>query len=151
MTHFAVLFATLIHDVDHSGVSNGQRGVEEPHLAATYKEKSIAEQNSIDLAWNELSLSKYANLRQCQFATNDELTRFRQLTVNLVMATDIFEEDMKALRSRRWDKAFHRDAVPSEHRFTPCSLEEDKNMKATIVIEHIVSVAAGERGHHCAC
>ena len=134
-----MLFATLIHDVDHSGVSNAQRGEEEPQMAALYQNKSIAEQNSIDLAWNELSASKYTNLRHCLFTTNDELTRFRQLTVNLVMATDIFEKNMKELRSKRWDKAFHRDNVSSERNFTTCSLEEDKNMKATIVIEHIVS------------
>jgi hypothetical protein len=27
---------------------------EEPNLAATYKNKSVAEQNSVDLAWNAL-------------------------------------------------------------------------------------------------
>lgn len=142
LTHFAVLFATLIHDVDHSGVSNAQRGVEEPEMAQMYMDKSIAEQNSIDLAWAELSRSKYENLRKCMCATANELLRFRQLTVNLVMATDIFEKDMKALRSRRWDKAFHRDAASRDRQITPLSMEEDRNMRATIVIEHIVRAIA---------
>jgi hypothetical protein len=140
LTHFAVLFATLIHDVDHSGVSNAQRGIEEPELATSYNNKSIAEQNSIDLAWQELSQSKYANLQKCLFATKDELIRFRQLTVNLVMATDIFEKDMKELRSRRWEKAFHHKPASLERKITPHTLEEDNNMRATIALEHIVSI-----------
>ena len=139
LTHFAVLFATLIHDVDHSGVSNAQRGVEEPELAEKYKNKSVAEQNSIDLAWSELSEGKYENLRQCLCATEDELRRFRQLVVNLVMATDIFDKDMKELRNRRWDKAFHKTEESRHRRITKMSMEEDRNRRATIVIEHIVS------------
>lgn len=141
LTHFAVLFATLIHDVDHSGVSNGQRGIEEPNLAKIYHNRSIAEQNSIDLAWDELSRAQYQNLRKCICATEDELQRFRQLTVNLVMATDIFDKDMKELRNRRWNKAFHRNAASRERTITPLSMEEDRNMRATIVIEHIVSLS----------
>jgi hypothetical protein len=139
LTHFAVLFATLIHDVDHSGVSNAQRGLEEPELAEKYKNKSVAEQNSIDLAWSELSEERYENLRQCLCATGDELRRFRQLVVNLVMATDIFDKDMKELRNRRWDKAFHKTEESRHRRVTNINMEEDRNMRATIVIEHIVS------------
>jgi hypothetical protein len=138
LTHFAVLFATLIHDVDHSGVSNAQRAVEEPELADKYKHKSIAEQNSIDLAWSELSQERYGNLRQCLCATIVELRRFRQLIVNLVMATDIFDKDMKELRNRRWDKAFHKTEESRHRRLTTMTIEEDRNMRATIVIEHIV-------------
>lgn len=51
-----------------------------------------------------------------------------------VMATDIFEKDMKATRNARWDKVFHSNIGSSldDIEFT--------NMKATIVIEHIVSL-----------
>ncbi|KAG7352534.1 family 3 adenylate cyclase [Nitzschia inconspicua] len=141
LTHFAVLFATLIHDVDHSGVSNGQRGIEEPEMAALYRNKSIAEQNSIDIAWHELSKERYKNLRKCICATEDELRRFRQLIVNLVMATDIFDKDMKELRNRRWNKAFYRDVNNRERTITLHSMEDDRNMRATIVIEHIIQAA----------
>jgi hypothetical protein len=138
IAHFAVLFATLIHDVDHTGVSNAQRSLEEPVMAVKYKNKSVAEQNSVDLAWEELSRSDYTNLRQCICATEVELRRFRQLIVNLVMATDIFDKDMKELRNRRWDKAFHRDSSSGVREITPLSMEVDRNTRATIVIEHIV-------------
>jgi hypothetical protein len=84
LTHFAILFATLIHDVDHTGVSNTQRSKEEPQLSAKYKDKSVAEQNSVDLAWSLLMRPEYANLQRCIFVTLAELKRFRQLVVNLV-------------------------------------------------------------------
>jgi 3'5'-cyclic nucleotide phosphodiesterase len=110
-------------------------------MAEAYQNRSIAEQNSIDLAWCELSREKYQNLTKCICATENELRRFRQLTVNLVMATDIFDKNMKKLQNRRWDKAFHyrSAATSSERPITPLSLEEDRNMRATVVIEHIVS------------
>lgn len=83
LTHFAILFATLIHDVDHTGVSNAQRSME-PQLSARYRDKSVAEQNSVDMAWSLLMRSEYSNLQRCIFGTLAELKRFRQLVVNLV-------------------------------------------------------------------
>jgi hypothetical protein len=46
LTQFAIVFSALIHDVDHSGVPNGQLAVENPELAQLYKNQSIAEQVS---------------------------------------------------------------------------------------------------------
>lgn len=57
LTQFAVVFSALIHDVDHAGVSNMLLMKEKPRLAALYKNKSCAEQNSVDLAWNLLMVS----------------------------------------------------------------------------------------------
>jgi len=47
LTQFAVVFSALIHDVDHYGVSNGQLIKENAPVAAVYKNKSVAEQNSM--------------------------------------------------------------------------------------------------------
>jgi len=54
LTQFAVVFSALIHDADHAGVPNMILMKEKPRLAALYKNKSCAEQNSVDLAWNLL-------------------------------------------------------------------------------------------------
>jgi hypothetical protein len=78
----AVKFSALIHDVDHRGVSNMQLMVEEPNMAHIYSNKSIAEQNSLDLAWDVLMQDAFDNLRACIFNTETELMRFRQLIVN---------------------------------------------------------------------
>ena len=56
LTRFAVVFSALIHDVDHTGVSNAQLVKEKTKLAIDYNNKSVAEQNSVDVAWGEYSI-----------------------------------------------------------------------------------------------
>lgn len=141
LTQFAVVFSALVHDVDHSGVSNMQLAKENPELATTYRNKSIAEQNSVDLAWDLFLDPMYKDLQKCIASDHREQKRFRQLVVNSVMATDIFDKDMKELRNKRWDKAFHRDAALRQQNTTNFSLDDDRNMKATIVIEHIIQAS----------
>ena len=111
LTHFTVVLSALIHDVDHKGVSNPQLAKEQPELGEKYRQKSVAEQNSVDLSWELLMKPKYADLQKCIFATKDEFFRFRQLIVNTVLATDIFDPELKALRNMRWDRAFHSDEL----------------------------------------
>ncbi|CAJ1957210.1 unnamed protein product [Cylindrotheca closterium] len=135
LTHFAIMFATLIHDVDHTGVSNPRRNQEQPLLAEKYKSRSVAEQNSVDMAWDLLMEDRFQRLRRCLFATKAELKRFRQLVVNLVMATDIFEKEMKSIREARWARVFRSDISDS------VSSAEFRNLKAAIVIEHIIQAA----------
>lgn len=140
ITQFAVVFSALIHDVDHRGVPNTQLGEERKDLAEKYKSKSIAEQNSVDIAWELLMKSKYDDLRAAICATDDERKRFRQIVVNTVMATDIMDKDLKTLRNNRWDKAFKKGDADSN----PLEEENDDtavNRKATIVIEHLIQAS----------
>eukprot|EP00980_Cylindrotheca_fusiformis_P023290 scaffold10332_cov101-Cylindrotheca_fusiformis.AAC.1 len=129
LTQFAIIFSAIIHDVDHHGVSNEQLVKENNRLASMYKGKSVLEQNSIDLAFELFSSGTFPALVSCVCASQAEFNRFRQLVVNSVMATDIFDEELVALRNSRWAKAF--------------SLEEESvvDVKATIVIEHIMQAA----------
>jgi hypothetical protein len=106
LTQFACVFSVLIHDANHPGVPNTQLCRENSNLAAFYRRKSVAEQNSVDLAWGLLMPEDYCDLRAVIFATTAEKNRFRQLIVNSVMATDIMDKDLKALRNNSWDKAF---------------------------------------------
>jgi 3'5'-cyclic nucleotide phosphodiesterase len=106
LTQFAVVFAALVHDVDHPGVGNGQLAAENDPMAALYSDGSPAEQNSVSIAWNLLMSGTYRDLRSCLFASEADLKRFRQLVVNAVLATDIFDPDLKAFREARWGKAF---------------------------------------------
>jgi hypothetical protein len=48
LTQFSIVFAALIHDVDHPGVSNAQLANEKSAIATLYRNKSVAEQNSGD-------------------------------------------------------------------------------------------------------
>jgi hypothetical protein len=134
LTQFACVFSALIHDVDHSGVPNSQLIKEDTKLAAFYKGKSIAEQNSVDLAWDLLNEDSYSSLRAAIYRDDVERKRFRQLVVNLVMATDIMDADLKILRNARWNKAFSEASLQE-------SMVQSTNRKATIVIEHLIQAS----------
>lgn len=133
LTQFAVVLSALIHDVDHPGVPNSQLSKEETQLASMYRDKSVAEQNSVDLAWTLLMEGNFRNLRQCIYRTEAEFHRFRKLVVNTVLATDIMDKELGGLRKERWNKAFSEEIV--EDQMTAV------NRKATIVIEHIIQAS----------
>jgi hypothetical protein len=84
---------------------------------------------------------RYKDLQACIYTTEEEHKRFRQLVVNSVMATDIFDKDMKAIREKRWDKAFHIGMESTTHQLGSLNIDKDTNMKATIVIEHIIQAS----------
>jgi hypothetical protein len=92
--------------VDHPGVPNSILVKEQTSLAAVCKNKSVAEQNSVDLAWNLLMDDSFVDLRQILYTTEEELTRIRQLIVNSVMATDIMDEELGAFRKTRLVRFF---------------------------------------------
>ena len=142
------MFAALIHDVDHPGISNQQLIEEQDNeMAIMYNNQSIAEQNSIDYAWGLLMDDSYDEFRTCIFGNdneNSELQRFRKLLVNCVLATDIFDSKLQSLRNTRWEKAFssHADNNTTTNNSEDDD-EDDKDMtdlKATIVIEHMMQV-----------
>ena len=135
ITQFAVILAALIHDVDHSGVPNATLVREGARIATVYKGKSIAEQNSVDIAWDLLMDGAYTDLRRAIYQTEHEYRRFRQLIVNSVMATDIMDKDLGLQRKNRWNKAFTEGFNEREDQQTMI------NRKATIVIEHILQAS----------
>ena len=114
-------------DNEHSTLTNSPI-----NLAYT----SVAEQNSTELAWEMLMEPAYKDLQKCIYTNEEEQKRFRQMVVNIVLATDIFDKDMTAIRNRRWDKAFHRDDKAIQ-----LTQEEDANLKATIVIEYLMQAS----------
>eukprot|EP00980_Cylindrotheca_fusiformis_P014230 scaffold3752_cov137-Cylindrotheca_fusiformis.AAC.4 len=137
LTQFTVVFSALIHDVDHPGVPNTQLVKEKSRWAQIYK-KSVAEQKSVDMAWDMLMSDEYTALRACIYQTEDELRRFRQLVVNTVMATDIADKELQALRKARWEMAFSN--VDSASKSLDHSVESE-DRKATIVIEHLIQAS----------
>lgn len=139
LTQFAVVFSALLHDVDHPGVPNAQLVKEATETACHYKNKSIAEQNSIDLAWNLLLEDDYQDLRRTIYTTTQELQRFRQMVVNTVMATDIMDKDLKKLRNDRWERAF--SSVDDDSCCTMGSQKTQIDRKAMIVIEHLIQAS----------
>eukprot|EP00980_Cylindrotheca_fusiformis_P000327 scaffold78_cov96-Cylindrotheca_fusiformis.AAC.6 len=134
LTQFSVVFSAIIHDMDHPGVPNAQLVKEKTRSAQIYK-KSVAEQNSVELAWGMLMGEEYKALRACIYQTEDDLRRFRQLVVNTVLATDIVDKELQALRKSRWETAFA-DAPTNQN-----SGVSSDDCKATIVIEHLIQAS----------
>jgi class 3 adenylate cyclase len=136
ITQFAIVFSALVHDVDHMGVSNSQLLQENTPTAHRYKGKCIAEQNSIEVAWNVLMQSTFSALRECIASTTEELKHFRKVLVHSVLATDIFDKDVKALGDLRWTRTF---SNPEANK----TLAQDKCMdrKAAIVIELVMQAS----------
>jgi len=105
-----------------------------------YNDRSVAEQNSLVIAWNLLMSDRFAKLRNTICTTATELTRFRELAINAVMATDIVDKELKQLRNNRWDKAFKRDNsyINLQDLEEEDETQESINRKATIVTEHVL-------------
>jgi hypothetical protein len=61
LKRFSVLFAALIHDCDHTGVPNAQLVKEGIPMVELYNGKSVAEQNSLDIAWDLLLEPSFQN------------------------------------------------------------------------------------------
>lgn len=144
LTQFSCAWSALIHDVDHTGVPNTQLVKENTTLAQLYKNRSVAEQNSLDLSWKLFMDKRYDDFRKLLCPTVVELRRFRQLVVNCVMATDIMDRELKILRNNRWERAFNPShnapvaSAPDQHRE---SAKHQVDRKATIVIEHLIQAS----------
>lgn len=108
-----------------------------------YGERSVAEQNSLVLAWDLLMSKRFTKLRNTICASATEMTRFRELAINAVMATDIVDKELKQLRNKRWEKAFKKDPISdiSENGEEEIESRESINRKATIVIEHLIQAS----------
>jgi class 3 adenylate cyclase len=135
LTEFALVFSALIHDVEHPGYSNAQLAKEDAPLVKKYGKKSVAEQNSVDIAWILLMKPAYKDLRSCIYSTKAELDLFRQLVVNLVIATDIMDKDSFNERNKRWEKSFKTVKTSTKNDGNSC------NRKATLVLEHLMQAS----------
>jgi hypothetical protein len=90
------------------------------------------EQHSFTLAFELLMEDSFSELRAQLFDSQEEFNRFEQLCINCVIATDVFDKDLKLFREQRWDAAFATAGVQS------LTAEETWQCKATIAIEYII-------------
>jgi 3'5'-cyclic nucleotide phosphodiesterase len=136
LMQFSIVFAALIHDVGHTGLTNKELIDSKSPVASRYREKSVAEQNSVDVAWGVLMEDEFADLRDCIGCGDPELRRFRQMIVNATLATDIADKELQTWRKTRWSAAFSNDSEDQESEHW---LVNDR--KATIVFEYIIQAA----------
>jgi 3'5'-cyclic nucleotide phosphodiesterase len=126
MLEFGVVFSALIHDVAHLGMSNQLLIQDTLPIAQQYKNRSVAQQNSIDIAWRLLMQPEYVDLRKCIFPTVKDHQRFRQIVVNAVLATDINDNYLTSRRLHNFMYVFNQEK----------SLPSSLSRKAAILIEY---------------
>jgi hypothetical protein len=139
LAQFACVFAALVHHVQHPGVSNSQLIAEGSALAQSFEFRSVCEQNAVNVVWKLLNDDAFPDLRRAICATQAEVKRFRQLLVNLVLATDTLDIDMRYARDSRWENAFRKDASDGKiggHLYS---------QRATVLAE--ILVQAADIGH----
>jgi hypothetical protein len=134
LTKFAIVFSALIHDLDHDGVSNMQLVQEQHPIAVTYDGLSPMEQHSFNNAFELLMEDSYKELRAALYDTQEEFNRFRQLCINCVIATDVFDKDLQSLREDRWNKVFSGES-------SSLTDKEAWHCKATITVEYIIQAS----------
>lgn len=77
---------------------------------------------------------QYEALRGAIYQTVDELTRFRNVVICCVFATDKSNEEMVGFRQERWEQAFADGA-------TKGSSQEVRNLRVTALTEHIMQAS----------
>ncbi|KAL7560186.1 hypothetical protein ACA910_016613 [Epithemia clementina (nom. ined.)] len=110
---FAVIFAALIHDVEHQGIPNRQLAAENDRLAVLYNDQSIAENWSLYIAFSELLQDEFVELRQVLFGSDldspahaEQYHNFRKMVINMVLSTDIASPERTQVGKSKWKEAF---------------------------------------------
>ena len=142
LTQFAMAFSALIHHVDHYGVPNAQLVKEKVEIVELYGNQCVAEQNSVNVAWELLMENGYEALRGCIYTTQSELNHFRQVVVTCVMATDVSNRSAIATRGKRWKNAFEtsKHVIGNEDANDP-SIAEINKLRATLVVETMMQAS----------
>ena len=80
--------SALIHDVNHPGVLNATLVAEGNKLMNVYGNKSLAEQNSVDLAWDLLMTKQFQSLVAILCRDESELCRLWQFVSALAAGSE---------------------------------------------------------------
>ena len=103
---FAMFFSALIHDVGHTGVPNSVLVEEEDELAILHNDVSVAEQNSLNIAFSLLHAQQFARLKHCIGPNPAQRKLFRKRVIASVMVTDISDQERIQIVKSRWETAF---------------------------------------------
>lgn len=82
----AMLFAALMHDIDHSGKTNVYEMNSGSEIAIRYNDSSILESHHAATAFMIIKESKYAIFENMDFATR---TKFRKIALHGILMTDV--------------------------------------------------------------
>lgn len=107
LTHFALVFSALVHDVGHKGIPNFILIKLGDELAETYNKTSMAEKNSIQIAFAILNEEYFSPLRKKIYGSNSaDAAKFENIARDTILCTDIFNANRMAIAKDRWAIAF---------------------------------------------
>mmetsp|Transcript_49724 Transcript_49724/g.73940 ORF Transcript_49724/g.73940 Transcript_49724/m.73940 type:complete len:1203 (+) Transcript_49724:322-3930(+) len=168
MAHFTIVFAALVHDVCHKGRSNQITIDLKDEIASRYDNKSVLEQNSIDVALQMLNESVYTDLKNTIFPSESCKQTFEKVFRSMILCTDIASKEQMQACKERWNQAYGTDACSSgeggnndSHHGNHSTIykpQEDifdsqivhpfssmmgskSSLKSCVVLEHIIQVA----------
>jgi hypothetical protein len=148
LAQFAFLFSALIHDVDHTGISNRQLVLESDDLAVLYNDQSVAEQRSLAVAFSTLKQPEYAELKDVIFknlvsdATDKDFFRFRKLVIDLVLATDIASPERTQIVKSKWKEAFGEALMSEKVKMSNGTIGKNVNFEHEIIVKEQQKLAA---------
>jgi 3'5'-cyclic nucleotide phosphodiesterase len=90
ITELALLFAALVHGVDHPAVANT--------LPVLERDAQAVAQHSVSVAWGLLMEPQFAELQTCLFATSSEREKLRQTVVDAVLASNSSDNNLDVER-----------------------------------------------------
>jgi hypothetical protein len=132
LTQLAFLFSALVHDVDHTGVSNRQLVLECDELAILYNDQSVAEQRSLAIAFSLLMKNCFGDLRTVIFTESGEYMKFRKLVIDIVLCTDIASPERVQIVKSKWKEAFGEKPKQQNILMMPPTKEEDDFSRASL-------------------
>ena len=146
LPQIAMIFAALVHDVDHPGVPNRQLIREFSPLVGAYQGKSMTQQNAVQRGWKLFAQEHFRELRNTICATPGEMKRFRKVFVTAVMAMDLDDAEFNKRRNNRWIQTFQNESIMerlngSDSHTTHYSKCELDGM-ATLVIEVLMQASS---------
>jgi 3'5'-cyclic nucleotide phosphodiesterase len=118
------------------GISNATLVKEKNPIAIFYGGKSPAENHSLSLGWELLMEPDYSDLVDCICGKDrKDADRLKDLLTNAVLATDVFDKELKEGRDTRWNRVFGTDDLTRDE------AQHLDSLKATIVMEHLIQAS----------
>lgn len=98
----ALLFAAIIHDIGHQGVTNATLVHENHSLAIIYSDQSVAEMNSLACGFQLFDRVDHDIL---DGFTLEERRTFRSIVIDLVLSTNIMDKERQQNIQKKFDAA----------------------------------------------
>lgn len=145
--YFALVFACLVHDVQHTGHPNKVLEDTQHSFFKKYK-SSCQEKNSIDVALSLLSSRKYNKLREMIYYVMGKES-FEKIVHWAIISTDIVSSDNNKNIINRYETLYN-SSKPAQDRRANFSIEDSKNNlhdklnsdpSQRVAIEHAIQLA----------